>query len=53
VLDTTTGIGIGVFIFVGGTGRFEDASGSAEFVVMQDLSAPFPFEVTAIGSIDF
>ena len=51
VLDTTTGIANGVFIFVGGTGRFEDASGNAPFVVMQDPSGPF--EVTATGSIDY
>jgi hypothetical protein len=50
-LDTTTGIATGVFRFVGGTGRFEDASGSAEFVVVQDPSGTF--EVTAIGTIDF
>jgi hypothetical protein len=51
VLDTNTGIATRVFIFIGGTGRFEDASGSADFVVMQDPSGPF--EVTATGSIDY
>ena len=50
-LNTTTGIATGVFIFIGGTGRFEEASGSADFVVMQDPSGPF--EVTATGTIDF
>jgi hypothetical protein len=51
VLDTTTGIATAVFLFVGGTGQFEDASGSADFVVMQDPSGPF--EVTAVGNIDY
>lgn len=50
-LDTTTGIATGIFMFIGGTGRFEGASGSADFVVMQDPSGPF--EVTATGDIDF
>jgi hypothetical protein len=51
VLDTTTGIAHGEFVFVGGTGRFEGASGSAAFVVLQDPSGSF--ELTAVGSIDF
>jgi hypothetical protein len=51
VLDTTTGIATGVFLFVGGTGRFEGASGSADLVVQQDPSGSF--EVTAVGTIDF
>ena len=50
-LDTNTGIATGVFMFVGGTGRFEGASGSAPFVALQDPSGSF--EVTAIGSIDY
>jgi hypothetical protein len=51
VLDPATGIATGTFLFVGGTGRFEGASGSADFVVLQDPSGPF--EVTAVGSIDY
>jgi hypothetical protein len=52
VLNTTTGIAIGVFRFVGGTGRFAEASGSAVFVVEQNLITG-EFEVTAVGHIDF
>ena len=51
VLNTNTNIATGVFIFDGGTGRFEEASGSADFVVIQDPSGSF--ELTAIGAIDF
>jgi hypothetical protein len=50
-LDTGTGIATGVFLFVGGTGRFKTASGSADFVVIQDPSGPF--ELTTTGVIDF
>ncbi|MCL7422401.1 MAG: hypothetical protein M8364_16035 [Methylobacter sp.] len=50
-LDTSTGIATGVFLFVGGTGRFKAASGSADFVVIQDPSGPF--ELTTTGVIDF
>ena len=51
VLDLTTGIATGAFVFVGGTGRFEGASGSIDFVVNQDPAGPF--DVTAVGTIDF
>ncbi|HEX9940911.1 MAG TPA: hypothetical protein VGG03_02745 [Thermoanaerobaculia bacterium] len=51
-LDLTTGIGTGVFSFTGGTGRFEDASGSATFTVMQNLITG-AFEITADGRIDY
>jgi hypothetical protein len=51
VSHTTAGIATGVFLFLGGTGRFEEASRSPGFAVMQDPSGPF--EVTSIGSIDF
>jgi hypothetical protein len=50
-LETTTGIAHGIFFFVGGTGRFNDASGSAPFVVLQDPDGSF--ELTALGRIDF
>jgi hypothetical protein len=51
VLIAPTRIVTGVFLFLDGTGRFEEASGSPGFAVMQDLSGPF--EVTGIGSINF
>jgi hypothetical protein len=51
-LDVTTGIGTGVFRFVGGTGRFEGASGTGSFVVLQNL-ATGAFEITAVGSLNY
>jgi hypothetical protein len=52
VLDPTTGIGKGGIQIVGGTGRFEGAGGSADFVVEQNL-ATGAFETTWIGNINF
>ncbi|HYO11887.1 MAG TPA: hypothetical protein VE685_01675 [Thermoanaerobaculia bacterium] len=52
VLDVTTGIATGVFRFTGGTGRFAGASGTGDFVVIQNLVTG-AFEVTAVGSIDY
>ena len=52
VLDPATGIGKGGIQFVGGTGRFEGAGGSADFVVEQNL-ATGAFETTWIGNINF
>lgn len=37
-LDSTTGVGTGTLLFTGGTGRFEDASGSGAFHAEIDLS---------------
>jgi len=51
-LDTTTGIATGTFLFIGGTGRFEQAQGSADFTVTQDLNSG-TFDVVAQGSIDY
>lgn len=51
-LDTTTGIATGTFLFSGGTGRFEEAQGSAKFEVMQELNSG-AFEVSAKGTIDY
>lgn len=51
-LDTATGIATGMFVFKGGTGRFDEATGSADFTVTQDLDSG-EFEVTANGTIDF
>jgi hypothetical protein len=51
-LDLTTGIGNGVFIFTGGTGRFAEASGSVNFTVLQNLVTG-AFEITGDGRIDY
>src|SRR5215210_6042561 len=51
-LDLTTGIATGVFTFVGGTGRFDDASGTGNFVIEQNLVTG-AFEVTAVGTINY
>lgn len=52
VLDVTTGLATGVFRFHGGTGRFAGASGTGDFVVIQNLVTG-AFEVTAVGTLDF
>src|SRR5262245_20354720 len=52
VLDGATGLAKGVYRIVGGTGRFEGASGAPNFVVTQNLVTG-AFEVTAVGSINF
>ncbi|MFP4411240.1 hypothetical protein [Coleofasciculus sp.] len=51
-LDTTTGISTGQFVFIGGTGRFQQAQGSADFTVTQDLNSG-TFDVVAQGQIDY
>lgn len=51
-LNTTTGIATGIFVFSGGTGRFQEAQGSADFTVTQDLNSG-TFDVVAQGSIDY
>lgn len=52
VLDPNTATDQGVFRFVGGTGRFEGASGSADFVVtINPLTGGF--ELTVVGRINF
>jgi hypothetical protein len=51
-LDLTTGIGTGEFRFTGGTGRFENASGTVEFTVLQNLITG-AFELSGLGTIDF
>jgi len=50
--DLTTGIGTGHFRFVGGTGRFANASGLTSYVVEQNLLTG-AYELTLVGSIDF
>jgi len=51
-LDLTTGEATGIFTFVGGTGRFGDASGTGNFVIQQNLVTG-AFEVTAVGTINY
>src|SRR5262249_8978190 len=50
-LDLTTGRASGVQYFVGGTGRFANATGTVEFEVVQDPSGPF--SGTTEGVIDY
>jgi hypothetical protein len=51
-LDPATNTDQGVFHFVGGTGRFDDVSGSAAFVVtINPLSGGF--EMTMVGKIRY
>lgn len=49
---SATGIDRPTFRFVGGTGRFAGASGSAEAVVIVNL-ATGAFEITMVGRIDY
>jgi hypothetical protein len=52
ILDPVAAVDQGVFYFVGGTGRFEGASGSANFVVhINPLTGGF--ELTMVGKIDY
>ena len=52
ILDPVAGTDQGVFHFVGGTGRFEGATGSVNFVVtINPLSGGF--DLTAVGKIDY
>jgi len=51
-LDTATFTDHGVFRFVGGTGRFAGASGSADFVVVIN-PVTNGFELTLVGSINY
>ncbi len=51
-LDVTTGIVTGAFKFIGGTGRFEGATGTTQVVVTQNL-ATGAFQFTTVGSINY
>ena len=52
ILDLNAGVDQGVFRFVGGTGRFAGATGSADFVVtLNPLTGGF--ELTVVGKIDY
>ena len=52
VLDVTTGQAAGPFRFIGGTGRFANATGTGDLVVDQNLVTG-AFEGTAVGRIDY
>ena len=52
ILNPVTAVDQGVFRFVGGTGRFEGASGAANFVV-QINPLTGGFELTVVGKIDY
>ena len=52
ILDPITGMDQGAFYFVGGTGRFEGATGSANFVVTINLLTS-GFDLTVVGKIDY
>lgn len=52
ILDPIAGIDQGVFYFVGGTGRFEGASGSANFVVTIN-PVTSGFDLTVVGKINY
>jgi hypothetical protein len=52
ILDTNTFVDQGVFHFVGGTGRFEGATGSANFVVNIN-PVTGGFELTVVGKINY
>ena len=52
ILDPVAGIDQGNFYFVGGTGRFEGATGSANFVVtINPLTGGY--ELTIVGKINY
>ena len=52
ILDPIAGVDQGVFYFVGGTGRFEGASGSANFIVtINPLTGGF--DLTVVGRINY
>ena len=52
ILDPVAGVDQGVFYFLGGTGRFEGASGSANFVVNIN-PVTGGFELTVVGRINY
>jgi hypothetical protein len=52
ILDPVAAVDQGVFYFVGGTGRFEGASGSANFVVsINPITGGF--DLTVVGKINY
>ena len=52
ILDPVAAVDQGVFNFVGGTGRFEGASGSANFVVSIN-PVTGGFDLTVVGKINY
>lgn len=52
ILDPVAAVDQGLFHFAGGTGRFEGASGSANFVVSIN-PVTGGFELTVVGKIDY
>ena len=52
ILDPLAGVDQGLFYFVGGTGRFEGVSGSANFLV-QINPLTGGFELTVVGKINY
>ena len=52
ILDPVAAVDQGVFRFVGGTGRFEGASGTANFVVAIN-PVTGGFELTVVGKINY
>ena len=52
ILDQASGTDHGTFRFLGGTGRFEGVSGSAEFVVTL-IPLTGGFELTLVGTINY
>ena len=52
ILNPVTAVDQGVFHFVGGTGRFEGASGSANFLVTIN-PVTGGFELTVVGKINY
>lgn len=52
ILDPIASVDQGIFRFVGGTGRFENASGSANFVVSIN-PVTGGFQITVVGKIDY
>lgn len=52
ILDPIAGVDQGIFYFVGGTGRFEGASGSANFVVTIN-PVTSGFDLTVVGKINY
>ncbi|HKR22274.1 MAG TPA: hypothetical protein VJS17_06760 [Pyrinomonadaceae bacterium] len=52
ILDPVAGVDQGVFHFLGGTGRFQGASGNAQFVVNIN-PVTGGFDLTVVGKIDY
>lgn len=50
--DLTTGIGVADIQFVGGTGRFQGATGTGQLVVVQNF-ATGAFEFTFVGRVNY